>query len=47
MKKVLILEDNTVAARHVERVVNELDVKCQIYLCSNIQRVCEENSVNN
>lgn len=38
MKNVLILEDNPVAMKHIENVLNELDVKCKVYSCVNIQQ---------
>lgn len=37
MKKILILEDNVVAAEHLKVLIAELDVKCDVYSTCNLQ----------
>lgn len=37
MKKVLILEDNTAAREQLERIVQEIDIKCEVYSFDNVK----------
>ena len=36
MKKILILEDNLSAQKHLIRIVEELDIKCKVYIFGNV-----------
>ena len=47
LKKILILEDNNIAVEHLKTLIDELEIKCEVYATEDLRRAYQYVLDNN